>query len=243
MNSDRSQSLVTEVESVVARVAPVLTGGMPPEQAQWALARFRDTVLPRRLRSAEGAPADFRRELVNVVAEEILEQFEALTPEQKWDAVREAWFAERLLPLSEEAFELAQAAYRAQAPGAELRDRAAAVGAQVEAIAAEMDREAPEVAPPLADIISEALQDCASVLTDTELLSLRMGEVVAGGGQEEASELLEGSACPACGAANRREDGFCRQCGAPIACRHCRALLPRGARFCGACGRPVTSGD
>ncbi len=53
--------------------------------------------------------------------------------------------------------------------------------------------------------------------------------------------------CPKCGAENRADGRFCRQCGTPLrdtpptaTCQACGAALKAGARFCHRCGAPLT---
>jgi hypothetical protein len=49
--------------------------------------------------------------------------------------------------------------------------------------------------------------------------------------------------CPKCGRATRREDAFCRACGAPRApmkCPRCGQPLEANDQFCGRCGSPVS---
>ncbi|MCI4348954.1 MAG: zinc ribbon domain-containing protein [Thermoplasmata archaeon] len=66
------------------------------------------------------------------------------------------------------------------------------------------------------------------------------------GGTEalRSTPILESpEVCPKCGRPTRREDAFCRSCGAPRApakCPRCGGPLEANDQFCGRCGSPVS---
>ena len=55
-------------------------------------------------------------------------------------------------------------------------------------------------------------------------------------------QVIEISACRACGAALEASDGFCGRCGTSraLACPTCGTAVGEGDRFCGKCGSKVT---
>jgi len=99
------------------------------------------------------------------------------------------------------------------------------------------------------DRVSErALRDGDLVAIGSMRLLFREELIAEGGGKVLAHPSAAPLECPACKAAYRRGDLFCRECGAQVAqpsgppkaaCATCGASVPLPARFCNSCGETL----
>jgi hypothetical protein len=141
---------------------------------------------------------------------------QSLTPEEKWKAIRQAFYAARVLPLSYAAFDLAQQYLHQARPAEELRREAQSIDAKLEALLAEMKAQDPEIPEALGALISETVMDCSYVIHDLDVVSLRLKHVIESERYSDQEQPTSKS-CPNCGTANPIGSRFCNQCGQPLA--------------------------
>lgn len=162
------------VEQIVGEVSAELTHGLTPQQAEWAVLAYRQTILPYRLAGADGESPERRSERAAMVAGAIRQTVALRPPEEKWTLIRQAYYLARLDPLSDASFTLAKEAYHGNREHGLIVEDARRVTGQIESLLAEVVEHAPDVRASVEPPAQPALQDARFAAEGGEPLSARL---------------------------------------------------------------------
>lgn len=163
------------VDAVLRYVEPVLQAGLPEDHQAWARKAYADAVIPARLRVSVPLSDEELIKLAELVAADIAVEMDRWPPGKRWLAIVSAYYASLIGPLSQAAFDLAEAALvrTDDAPG--LGAEAGLLRLQIEAISDELKLQPVEVQAAFSGELSEALLDCLYAGGNGHLMSLRLG--------------------------------------------------------------------
>jgi hypothetical protein len=197
------------VEEVLRQSTGTITYGLLPAQADWAIAAYRNAILPRAfMYSADEGPA-MQLGRIKVAVGDIQQNLGGILPQAKWDRIVAEYYHLRLEPISEAAFQLALDFYEKKRPLSDLQPQASSLYEDAQKLREEITASAPRILPRLDEELSDTILDCKYVLGGGgDIISLRLNRAV--------SRPMEDNRCPVCGAETRVGSKFCDQCGARL---------------------------
>lgn len=209
MSDEQDGGLKPLVSQVMTVLMDELTGGFTAEQVEWALAVMRDHILPYELRFASEDTEEGRRARVQLIIGDLQEALAGKPAPERWRVIQRMFYTACLLPLSDEAFDLALERLNTGEKTDRLRVQAQKLRERLARLVERMRERAPQVHEALAAVISEASVDLSYAAGDVDVMSLRLGAI--------HSQRRSGVAtCPSCGTANPGGSRFCNQCGTAL---------------------------
>jgi len=209
MAHDRDSELKPLIDQVMTALMDELTDGLTAEQVEWTLSVMRSTILPYELRFAADDTDEGKRARTQLIIGDLKEELSGHSSRERYRTIQRMYYASRLLPLSDEAFDLALRRLNTGEVEAGARREAKALRERLSKLTERMEEKAPQVHEALAGVISETTIDLAYAAGEVDVMSLRVGRV--------HSQRQSGVAtCPNCGTANPAGSRFCNRCGASL---------------------------
>ena len=209
MSERQGSELKPLVDEIMAVLANELTDGFTAEQAEWAQAVMRDYILPYELRFASEDTEDGKRARIQLIIGDLQEALSGKPTPERWRIIQRMFYTASILPLSDEAFDLALERLNTGEKTDRLRAQAHSLRERLAKLVERMRERAPQVYEALAGVISETSLDLSYAAGEVDVMSLRLGAM--------HSQRRSGVAtCPNCGTANPGGSRFCNRCGTAL---------------------------
>lgn len=209
MAQNKDSQLKPLIDEVITALMDELTDGLTAEQVEWSLSVMRSTILPYELRFAADDTDEGKAARTQLIIGDLKQELAGHSARERYRTIQRRFYISRLLPLSDEAFDLALRRMNGEATGAQMSGEVQALRDRLNKLIARMKEKAPQVHEALAGVISETSVDLAYAAGEVDVMSLRVGRV--------HSRSQSGVAtCPKCATANPAGSRFCNRCGADL---------------------------